>query len=254
MDPAILRSTSAALKTLWNAHVANALINLDCVFRHDSSTGQYGTDVSANEATDRTPRSPRPSVSPLLMASFLYWIGFRRRGIGTTESASRASPINAGEPVADAPAHFAAVQGRPRSWADVVSHVWSNIGRHRVMAIAAGVTFYSLLAIFPAIATIVTLYGLFSDPATLRDQLNNLSGAVPGGALNVIGDQVSRISQHGHSSLGLALIVSLLVSLWSANSGMKAVFDALNVVPGTRHRASSFGGTHGPCRPSREMI
>ena len=82
------------------------------------------------------------------------------------------------------------------------------------------------------------MYGLFADPGTLRDQLNNLAGAVPGGAIDVIGDQVSRISQHGHSSLGVALIISLLISLWSANSGMKAVFDALNVVYNVEERRS----------------
>ena len=147
-------------------------------------------------------------------------------------------PLEGTHPSPGRPSHFAPVRARPRSWGDVAKQVWANVGRHRVMAIAAGVTFYGLLAIFPAIATIVTLYGLFADPGTLRDQLNSLSGAMPGGAIDVIGDQVSRISQHGHSSLGLALIVSLLISLWSSNSGMKAVFDALNVVYNVEEKRS----------------
>jgi membrane protein len=54
----------------------------------------------------------------------------------------------------------------------------------------------------------------------------------------VAGDQISRISEHGRSSLGLALVVSLLISLWSSNSGMKAIFDALNVVYNVEERCS----------------
>jgi membrane protein len=112
----------------------------------------------------------------------------------------------------------------------VVGGVYENVVNHRIMAIAAGVTFYALLAIFPAIAVVVTLYGLIADPTTIAAQIDSLSGMLPGGAVQVIGDEVRRIAASGRSSLSLALVVGLLVSLWSANAGMKAVIDALNVV------------------------
>jgi len=75
----------------------------------------------------------------------------------------------------------------------------------------------------------VSIYGLFADPATIQDHLNLLSGVLPGGALEVIGEQVKRITAKGSGTLGFAFFSGLAISLWSANAGVKAVFDALNV-------------------------
>jgi membrane protein len=99
-----------------------------------------------------------------------------------------------------------------------------------VITIAAGVTFYSLLAIFPAIAALVAIYGLFADPAMLTSNLESLSGLLPSGAIEVVREQVTRIASHGRTTLGWAFAAGLLVSLWSANAGVKSLFDALNLV------------------------
>jgi len=98
------------------------------------------------------------------------------------------------------------------------------------MSVAAGVTYYALLAIFPAIAALVSIYGLFADPVTIQQHLQTLSGVLPGGALEIVGEQVKRIASQGGGALGFGFVVGLLISLWSANAGMKAVFDALNIV------------------------
>jgi membrane protein len=62
------------------------------------------------------------------------------------------------------------------------------------VAIAAGVTFYALLAIFPGITALVAIYGLIADPSTINQHVNDLSGVVPGGATEVIGDQLQRLT------------------------------------------------------------
>jgi membrane protein len=98
------------------------------------------------------------------------------------------------------------------------------------MSVAAGVTYYALLAVFPAIAALVSIYGLFADPATVQDHLKTLSGVLPGGAMEIIGEQVKLIASKGGGVLGLSFIIGLAISLWSANAGMKAIFDALNIV------------------------
>lgn len=116
-----------------------------------------------------------------------------------------------------------------RGWFDIVRSVWTKIGKNRVIAVAAGLTFYGILAIFPAVTALVSIYGLFADPATIQNQLAHLSGVVPEGAISVIGDQVQRIVAQGDSTLGLAFLSGLAVALWSANAGVKALFDALNV-------------------------
>ena len=91
-------------------------------------------------------------------------------------------------------------------------------------------TFYTLLAIFPAIATLVSLYGLIADPASVGDQLNALQGVVPGGGLDIITQQVKALTANPKQALGFAFATGLLASLWSSNQGIKGLFDALNVV------------------------
>jgi membrane protein len=118
----------------------------------------------------------------------------------------------------------------PSGWKDIFLRVYQNVGKDRVIALAAGITFYSLLAIFPAIAALVAIYGLFADPATISSHLDSAAGLLPGGAIDVIRDQMTRIASHGKSTLGLTFFIGLGVSLWSANAGMKSIFDALNLV------------------------
>jgi membrane protein len=116
-----------------------------------------------------------------------------------------------------------------RGWFDIARSVWTKIGKNRVLAVAAGLTFYGILAIFPAVTALVSIYGLFADPNAIQDQLKHLSGVLPDGAISVIGDQVQRIAAQGNGALGLAFVSGIAVALWSANAGVKALFDALNV-------------------------
>ena len=127
-----------------------------------------------------------------------------------------------------------------RGWKDILLRIWKNIGKDRVIVVAAGVTFYSILAIFPAIAALVALYGLFADPATIISHLDSIAGVVPGGAIEVMRDQITRVASQGRATLGLTFIISLLVSLWSANAGMKSLFDALNLVYNESEKRSFF--------------
>jgi len=115
-------------------------------------------------------------------------------------------------------------------WKDILLRAWKNIGQDRVVLVAAGVTFYCVLAIFPAIAALVAIYGFFSDPASISSQADKLSGVMPGGALDVIRNQMNQVASQGTSRLGVAFIIGFFISLWSANAGIKSIFDALNLV------------------------
>jgi membrane protein len=115
-------------------------------------------------------------------------------------------------------------------WKDIARRIFSGISEDRVLAIAGGVTFFVLLAIFPGIAGLISLYGLFSDPSAVAKHLNSLSGVLPEGGMQIIRDQVDRLTSQPSQTLGLAMIAGLAISLWSANGGMKAMFDALNAV------------------------
>jgi membrane protein len=122
----------------------------------------------------------------------------------------------------------------PLGWKETARRALADFSRHRVTTEAAAVTFYSILAIFPAVAALVSLSGLFADPATLGAQLDSMSGILPGGAIDVVRDQVTRVAQQGHAKLGLGLAIGVIISLWSANGGTKSLFDALNIVYGVR--------------------
>jgi membrane protein len=124
----------------------------------------------------------------------------------------------------------------PRGWWAVLKRVANQVLDHRLMTEAAGITFFTLLSLFPALAALVSLYGLFADPATVADQISSLQGIVPGGGIEIISAQVQSLASNSNRALGFGLAISLATSLWSANQAMKALFDALNVVYDERER------------------
>jgi membrane protein len=134
---------------------------------------------------------------------------------------------------ADSPAEI-----QPRGWKDILVRVRDGISDDRVIAIAAGITFYALLAIFPALAAFVALYGIFAAGAGITAHLQTVAGFVPAGGIAIIEEQLQRIVAQGNNTLGFAFFLGLIVSLWSANSGTKALFDALNVVYSEKEKRS----------------
>ena len=154
----------------------------------------------------------------------LHWrsINPARTGSGRGRSADKPSDIPA------------------RGWKDILWRVYAGISDDRILANAAAVTFYALLALFPAIAALVSIYGFFADPASIEQHLDSMSGVLPGGAIDVIRDQLSRLAAEPRGTLGLSFLLGLIISLWSANGGIKALFDALNAVYEEKEKRSFF--------------
>jgi membrane protein len=123
-----------------------------------------------------------------------------------------------------------------RGWKDILVRTYHEIGEDRVISIAAGVTFYVLLAIFPAIAALVSLYGLFADPQTISEHIKDIGAVLPGGAVDIIAEQINRVTAQGSGTLGVTFFTGLAISLWSANAGIKALVDALNIVYGEKEK------------------
>lgn len=120
-------------------------------------------------------------------------------------------------------------QIRLSGWKDILKRTFGQIASDRVVAVAAGVTFFALLAIFPAVTVLVSIYGMFANGGAVADHLNALSGVLPADAVNLMGEQMRRIASQPPASLGVGFLVGLALALWTANGGMKALFDALNV-------------------------
>ncbi len=105
-----------------------------------------------------------------------------------------------------------------------------NIVRDRVFSLAAGVAFYAILAIFPALGAAITIYALFADATLVSAHLDLLAGVLPPGAAELLGEQMTRMGSAAGKTLGSTLGANLALSLWSANAGVAALFDALNIV------------------------
>lgn len=130
-----------------------------------------------------------------------------------------------------------------RGWRDIAMRVWRAFNADRLPAVAGGVAFYALLALFPTMAAFVSLYGLIADVQAAQDHLAILAGVVPAEVLTFIGQEMTRIAGERSSGLSLTFGVSLLLSLWSANAGVKAMFDALNVAYHETEKRTFFVST-----------
>jgi membrane protein len=123
-----------------------------------------------------------------------------------------------------------------RGLKDVFWRVYAGVTQDRISLIAAGVTYYLLLALFPAASALVSIYGFVSDPIAIVDRITFLSSVMPADALNIFLDQLRALTSERNTTLSIALIGGLALALWSANNGMKALFEAMNVAYGEEEK------------------
>lgn len=116
---------------------------------------------------------------------------------------------------------------------DVLRGVKSGVSEDNATLVAAGVAFYGLLALFPALAAVVSVYGLVADPAQVQSQVQGLT-AVPEQVRQLVSEQLARVSSRSSGQLGAGLIAGLLVALWGASKAMKALMQAMNIAYGER--------------------
>ncbi|MGK2923579.1 MAG: YihY/virulence factor BrkB family protein [Methyloceanibacter sp.] len=189
-----------------------------------------GTDLPADSA-DAPEETPMPAEAP-------------EESPDTGSGAMETRPSQEPEQVQHARSHD---RGRGRratgphkipakGWMDVGYRVFTQISEDRLLAVAAGAVFYMLLALFPAVTALVSLYGLYSDPVTINQQLSLLSGVMPASGIDIVREQVTRLAETSNSSLSFGFLFGLGLALWSANAGMKAIIDSLNVVYDEREK------------------
>jgi membrane protein len=157
--------------------------------------------------------------------------------LAATYAAVRALEEHGSPPLAPPSPPPARLHGWP-FWRHVLCRTYEEINDDRLLALAAGVVFYGLLAIFPAITALVSSYALFAKASTISAHLASLSGMVPPSAYSVIDEQVTRIVTSATGKLGFAFFSGLALALWSANAGIKAIIDALNIVEGVKESRS----------------
>jgi membrane protein len=125
-----------------------------------------------------------------------------------------------------------------RGWIEVLKRLFRSFNDDRIMLVAGGVTFYLLLALFPALAAFVSTYGFFADPATVTQHVALLDDLVPVDGLQIIHDHLDNLATQDRGALGFGIILGLAVAFWSANNGVKAIFEALNIAYGEKEKRS----------------
>jgi membrane protein len=144
------------------------------------------------------------------------------------------------QPTPTPPDHSSPLAAGPRDWKAILLRTYQQTNEDRLLAVAAGVVFYGLLALFPGITALVSSYALVADGNTINDHLNFISSVLPAGTFSIVQDQVSRVLAKGNTKLGFAFLLSFALALWSANGGMKAIIDSLNVVYNEQEKRGFF--------------
>lgn len=116
-----------------------------------------------------------------------------------------------------------------RGWWQVARRAWSEGKEDNLSLIAAGVAFYSFLALFPALIASLLLYGIVRDPADVRAQAAAWTDTLPSDAASIITTQLEQLSANSSQSLGIGLAVALALALWSAAGGIGHLVTAINI-------------------------
>lgn len=117
-----------------------------------------------------------------------------------------------------------------QGWKDVLRRVVREVREDRLDIIAAGVAFYALLAIGPALAALVSIYGMFASPEDLQDLIGTVAELAPDASRGLLlDDMLAPAIAAAPRALTVGAVVGIVLSLWSANRGMKALMTAVSV-------------------------
>ena len=116
-----------------------------------------------------------------------------------------------------------------RGWADILRRAWTNTGKKNLSLVAGGVAYYLLMALFPALAALVSAYGLLTNAADVTRRVQSLAGMLPASTVKLISDELHQLVSASNKSLGLGVIVGIIIALWSAERGMSGMMTALNI-------------------------
>ena len=127
-----------------------------------------------------------------------------------------------------------------RGWLDVLWRAWGQTSEANLFLAAGGVTYAILLALFPALAALVSIYGLVLDPTQVEKQVSALSGVLPEQSRQLLIDELHQLISKSSGALGLGATFGLLLALWSASRGISGLITALNIAYEEREHRGFF--------------
>jgi len=116
-----------------------------------------------------------------------------------------------------------------RGWHEIIMRSKQDSKDDNVPIVAAGIAYYALLSIFPALTALVSVYGLISNPEEVHSQLQHLQQLMPEEAFEIINQQLVGLVRRSGGALGFNFLISLLFTFWSASRGIKAIIHAFNI-------------------------
>jgi len=125
-----------------------------------------------------------------------------------------------------------------RGWLDVLRRAWSEISEANLFLVAGGVTYAVLLALFPALAALVSLYGLVLDPSQIEKQVGALAGILPSESQQLLTQELHQLAHASGGTLGIGVIVGILFALWSASRGTSGLMTAIDIAYEEKERRS----------------
>ncbi len=128
----------------------------------------------------------------------------------------------------------------PRGWKDILWRAWGEVSEQNLFLIAGGVTYAILLALFPGLAALVSLYGLVFDASQIERQVAALAGVLPAQTQELLSQELHSLVQASGHALGFAAVVGLALALWSASRGMSGLITALNIAYEGKERRGFF--------------
>lgn len=128
----------------------------------------------------------------------------------------------------------------PRGWKDIALRTWDEISAQNLFLIAGGVTYAILLALFPGLAALVSLYGLAFDTSQIEQQVNSLAGVLPEQTRSLLSSELHNLVQSSNGALGFAAITGIVLAIWSASRGMSGLITAINIAYEEEERRGFF--------------
>jgi membrane protein len=116
-----------------------------------------------------------------------------------------------------------------RGWKQILLRVKDEIQKDHISIVAAGIAFFLFLALFPAIAALLSIYGLVMDPQQVQEQMGQLTGILPEQGRQFLSETLQSVAGQSDQALGWGVALSIVLSLWSANAGTKALFEGVNI-------------------------
>jgi membrane protein len=123
-------------------------------------------------------------------------------------------------------------------WRDIFWRSWKQLSDNNIFLAAGGVTYAVLLSLFPAMAALVSFYGLLMDPAQIAAQVDGMSAVLPGEMRQMLGQELHQLISAPHRALSFGAALGILLALWSASRGMSGLISALDIAYDEKERRS----------------